>query len=355
MKSRQKTSQPLDPTLYDELAPRMAALLEQRATVAPALRGLAAEFPSSGFRHQLAEVAELLESDASVATLLNRPERLDVLLPLIAPNQDAATGGASLHELLLDSQRADAARRQRRRVFAYPLAVCLVLLPVFVFLLTVVVPVYSSVFTSFNMELPALTATIVWLSQGMLATPLLAAAAIVVAISGIYLFSLLLSRFSNWYHAAFGYITDGSSRELLAMAAFIRRLRGALLAGLPVPSAVKLAGYLSERRSLRLAAPLLASAVDSSPLAQHPIAQRFPATLLFALTVSPSPPAGAGVVKTRLLDELAETYLERVAQRADWNSGVVGQVAIAAVGLLVGVVLIAMLLPLVSLVNGLTG
>jgi type II secretory pathway component PulF len=56
----------------------------------------------------------------------------------------------------------------------------------------------------------------------------------------------------------------------------------------------------------------------------------------------------------RLLHQLAEMYAERVRNRSNWTSGVFAPLSILAVGLVVLIVALALFVPLVSLVSGLT-
>ena len=56
-----------------------------------------------------------------------------------------------------------------------------------------------------------------------------------------------------------------------------------------------------------------------------------------------------------LLDALAAAYRERVRQRFDRSSGFAAPFAMVSVGLVVGSVLLALLLPLARLFGGLIG
>ena len=55
-----------------------------------------------------------------------------------------------------------------------------------------------------------------------------------------------------------------------------------------------------------------------------------------------------------LLRELSAMYGDRAAQRVDWSSGVLAQLAIVMVGLVVGYVVLALFMPLFSMVSSLS-
>jgi hypothetical protein len=111
---------------------------------------------------------------------------------------------------------------------------------------------------------------------------------------------------------------------------------------------LRLAGRASGRGWLNREATSLAQKTESST--EKPWSSKLPPILLYALRAGPG-----GRPNLRLLQELAELYAERVRARFDWSSGFVPQVAILAVGFVVAVVVWAMISPLVTLVNGLTG
>ncbi|MGI9455339.1 MAG: type II secretion system F family protein, partial [Aeoliella sp.] len=158
----------------------------------------------------------------------------------------------------------------------------------------------------------------------------------------------------------FGYLAIGNSRELAAMAAFTRRLAEGLAADLPLPVALKLAGQTCNHRTIQRAAQYLAADVatgatgGTDSLSHSPASRRFPATLIYVLQLPEQSSSTAESSTVRLLDELADTYSRRVHDRVDWSTGILSQFSVLMVGLLVGAVMLAVLLPLVRLVDGLT-
>jgi hypothetical protein len=63
-------------------------------------------------------------------------------------------------------------------------------------------------------------------------------------------------------------------------------------------------------------------------------------------------PAAARV---HLLKEVSNCYADRTRNRLSWTRGIVEPLAICAIGLVVGLVVIALYLPLVDLINNLSG
>jgi type II secretory pathway component PulF len=59
-------------------------------------------------------------------------------------------------------------------------------------------------------------------------------------------------------------------------------------------------------------------------------------------------------VRVRLLREISTCHAERVRAGRSWTSGIIEPIAICVVGLVVGWTVLALFLPLVSLIRGLS-
>jgi type II secretory pathway component PulF len=150
----------------------------------------------------------------------------------------------------------------------------------------------------------------------------------------------------------FDALTMGSSRQLTIMAAYVRRLAELLKTGLSLPTALRVAGQASERTWLRDEAAALAHRFEHNPTQDDRAAwtSRLPASVADALHAGPD-----GEPNVRLLQEMAEIYSERVHYRLNWSSAFLSQLAILVVGFAALVVVLALLLPWVSLINNLSG
>jgi len=356
------------------LEARVTRLLEHRETLALALDAIAEELPAGLYRHELRVLVEKLNRGAAADELCRVPKTADLLLPLLAAGPQPAVAVDRCHKILAESCRELDLRRQQRRVFAYPAVVALIAVAVLVFLCIVVVPVYGQIFRSFGLVLPGLTKGILQLSEWLRFRSIGVALVMIAAGSVFYLLWRLAASLSL-FDRIFGYLTSGNSREVSALATFTQRLAEGLAAELPLPVAICLAGRSSHRRAIQRAARQLAEdAADSATqVGRSPAAGRFPATLIYALSDSgclagarPSasdvlPPDGGAEehdaalsTRVRLLRELAEVYADRVRYRRDWSSGIRSQFSLVLVGLIVGTVLLALLLPLFQLINSLS-
>ncbi|MDZ4659203.1 MAG: hypothetical protein SH868_16650 [Bythopirellula sp.] len=331
------------------LRERVTQLIERRATLAPALIAFAEELPKGRARRDLQRLATRLIDGASAAELTKTPDMATTWLPFLGSGTMTDTN-RFLQNVFVEAERDNAISTQRWRSLAYPFIVMLLGFGVLVFLSTLVIPTFINIFDDFALDLPKLTRFYISLSQEILYHPLRLASTLTIAWGAIY---LLIRFVRSWIKpgSALGVFTNGNSGQLSDMADFLRRLSEALQIGLRTSDALRLAGRGSSCRWLQREAERLANVLETEHAPQIPPHKySLPATVLYALQADPD-----DAPNIRLLQELAEVYSGRIYNRFDWATGFTPQLAVVIVGLFVGGVVFALYLPLVSLINGLTG
>jgi type II secretory pathway component PulF len=346
---------------------RIAASLEHRRQLAPALAAFAQELPPSRSRRELRRLANQLRTGATAEEIFASTTRHPTWLPLLMaagkppaedPSPDSQeNSGNSQEENFLQSLLTETARNQRilseqTRVLAYPLVVLILALGILVFLCLVVVPGFGEIFSDFDLELPMMTQLVLNLSDLLRfhAGSLLLSALAILALAYLAL-RLVTTRglLDHWL----GFLSAGSSRDVASVALFTRRLANLLDADLALPSALRLASAGCHRGTLRRAANRWASNEEGHQT-DHP-GGRAPRGLPATLTAAVTDYRSQQKPNTILLRELAEMYAQWVQQRLDRSGGLVGTLTLWAAGLAVGFVVLSLFLPLVDLINGLTG
>jgi type II secretory pathway component PulF len=331
------------------LRERITAILEKRETLAPALSAFAEEMPMGRRRRELRRLAVRLRNGATVDELCQAKDRTTTWLPLLG-GTSSLDSSRLLSDLFAESSRENAMRSQWTRSFAYPLFILVASIAVFVFLSVTIVPGFGELFIDFGLVLPKLTVLVVSFSRlvrfqfGLL---LLITAGCLLAVYVVFRLLKAL-RFPSLLLDA---LTNGGSRQLTVMAAFVRRLAESLNSGRPLPTALRLAGQSSGKPWLLHETAALAHGLETD-WAEHerpPWAANLPPSVVYALRAGPE-----GGPSVPLLQEMAEIYAERVRNRFDWSTGFLPHVAILAVGFVVAMVVLALFLPLISLVNGLS-
>jgi type IV pilus assembly protein PilC len=119
--------------------------------------------------------------------------------------------------------------------------------------------------------------------------------------------------------------------------------------GAPLADALRIAGKASRSFFYESAAIELSQQIDQASAVPPNLSSRvLPPTLLYALQA-----ASGGVPSLPMLQSLAQSYSERAQSRLDLVTTMMPIVAVVTVGLGVGFVIIALFMPLVSMITSL--
>ncbi|TWU28057.1 type II secretion system F family protein [Bythopirellula polymerisocia] len=331
------------------LIERLDQLIAQREMLVPALAAFAAELPAGRPRRELRKLASLL-SDGASAEQIVRDSDLAILLPLVGDDVMRGTH-RSLDNLLSESAQRNRTRTMRVRTLIYPMIVIATALVVLMFLAAAVVPSFSDIYDDFDLDLPELTVLLVKFSNELLNHPLRLLTVIVLVGAACY---YTIRFLTSWGlpGRVFRLLTTGSSSQLSALSIFARTMAEALGAGFSLSCSLRMAGQCSNQQWVRIEADRLAASAENDwCLSESATSEaRLPTTLSYALRAGPS-----GAPSLPLLREVAELYAERIRNRFDWSTGFMPQFMILLVGIVVFGVVMALYLPLVYLINGLTG
>jgi type IV pilus assembly protein PilC len=327
---------------------RVGELLEHRNVLAPALTAFAEEMPRGRARKELEKLTTQMQSSATAAEMTQSPQQIRAWLPLLASGPTIGT--KRLQEIFAEADRDLANRAQLTRSLAYPTTVFLISVAVLAFLSIAVVPTFKNIFDDFGLDLPWITQVMLFFSSLLLYQPFqfLTLAAVVT-----FILYVVVRVVRNWIFPSrmLGLFFDGNSQQVGEMARYVRQLTEALKAEIPLPDALQLVGKTSPHRWLQqesqeLASVLVADSNDVTRLRRSSL----PATVVYALQAGPE-----GAPHIPLLQTLADGYAERVRNRLRLSTGFLPQLAIISIGLVVAIVVFALFIPLVMLVNGLTG
>jgi type II secretory pathway component PulF len=276
------------------------------------------------------------------------------LLPMVLRFHRADLGCDFERSTVLDFVSAPKRRPLRWfRQLAYPLALGLLAVAILILLSILVVPIFRSMFDEFGLVLPTPTRWVVQFSDAIVRHPretLLAFAGSLVLfwLAGIGMHRLVdcMQKYS-----LFGYWFTGSRSHLLAMARWTATLAELLHLGVPKAQAVEIAGiasreYFYQEQSKRIAGWLQAG---DRPLAGSPIARGISATAIHALDTSLE-----GEASISMLRRLSAIYRDRIEHRSIVHHGWLGPTSIIVLGMLVGFVALALLMPLFSLISSLS-
>jgi type IV pilus assembly protein PilC len=334
---------------HSSLEHQFGAAIERREILIPALTALADEMPSARARREMQQLVEALRQSRSAADL-----RLSKVatqwLPILVTGFTSESTTRRLSDLVAHTSREAENRSNRRRLLAYPFVVMVIAFAIFGFLCVFVVPTFGNMFDEFGLHLPASTYVVLAVSNEMRLNP------IQFAITVSLIAGVIYGLFRLWVHFAlttrlFGLFTAGNSAGISAMSSLTSRLAELLSIDVSVADALWFAGQGCGHYHFKEVAEQLARHAQRStePLSSSPVAHNFPANVIYALEGGTD-----GQPNVALLRELSTIYSDRAAQRIDWTTGAIAQIAIVVVGIAVGFVVIALFTPLVSMVSSLS-
>ena len=338
--------------LYD----RIDHVRGTRVDLPKQLREIATEIPSARTAHSLSKLAEALDNKTSAAEIASKfPEHCWLLtLQSTAATTDALTA------MLEQSTYQDQLRSKKIRSIAYPVVLMSLAFAMSLAALTLLIPPFDEMYQEFELMLPAPTMALVGASRFVSQSPLLVIGLVIVFLAGL---STLL-----WLWIG----EDPMKRRFLGTSISIPVLRQSLAKvalqiaelcddGLTLGQALKIAAESASNTIVRSLLGDLAVAVAQDPgqLRRSRAAVFFPPNFLFALR--PTGPTtgfhGNGSdtsPNTTMLRELAISYRELSIRRKEWFSFLLAQFCVIGVGLLIGFIVIALFMPLVSLITSLS-
>ncbi len=330
------------------LRSHMAQILERGRAIAPALRAYAEEMSPGYRRRQLRTVCNVLERGNVAEATTELIALPDYWIPLLSAATSSADPGRVLHDFLAETERADNLRRQRWKSLAYPFVVGCLALAVMTMLSIFVIPGFRGIFEEFDLNLPKLTLVLLNVASWLSSLWLFLVIALIVGF-GVLLFNAhRLRSFAVGSWLADRFSTPVGRRT--AIARFAQFTADLLEAGLHIPDALRIAGFTVNRARIRRAAWCLAKDMDSGG-DYAPQAEATPLTATVVRAVRSDMPMQTRI---RLLRAISTCHAERAWRAFSWTSGLVEPFAICVVGLVVGMTVLALFMPLVKLVEGLS-
>jgi len=246
--------------------------------------------------------------------------------------------------------RESLVRGRRSRAWVYPLFTFAIAFLVMAFLAPVILNPFMVMYDEFGFILPAPTRLLIFISENFFGKPMrLIAYGLVMVVVG-YGLVRLVNRYSLMSRYCSGFVA-GRSDSVSAMASFTGMLEHLLGNGMLLPDAIAESGKACGHHYLSAVSYQLAQHVreGKGPLSTANVAPNFPRNVLDALQ-----PKGGAAPNLELLHELSVIYDERVTARTEWASSAIGVFGMLIVGAIVLFVVIALFMPLISLVTGLS-
>ena len=343
--SRQK---PLAGAEITSMTRQWAALIRAGVSLVPALEMLQRSATQPDLARLLDQVRQDVENGQPLSQALGQhPQAFGPLyVSMVHAGESAGILDTMMERLAQTLEKNEKLRSRLRAALTYPLVVIVLALAVLVLMLMYVVPVFEEVFQSFGAELPWSTRAVLGLSQavshgapwaGLLALPLLA---------------LLKRQWQHpawqrqWHRRVLGWPGVGPLVRASVVARWAHTLSALLEAGVPLTEALPVAGRATghpvyERINEHLQRRVAQGGRLSEGMAHT---GRFP-DMLVQLCATGEESGTLGL----LLGKAAELMGEELDARVQALSSLIEPLIIVVLGGAIGVILVAMYLPIFRL------
>lgn len=244
-------------------------------------------------------------------------------------------------------------RGKIRSVMMMPLVTLIMLILVLAFMMTSIVPKFQTMFAATGTALPLPTQVLVSLSEAIRAHPLLAGVVGIAAIVALIRSSALFTKFPRLHGLILRFPVYGRLQQKVMLANFSRTLGQLVNSGVPFVQALYLTRDLSVNVIYRIA---IARAIISVSKGEKIAKALVPAKSLFGPELLNQMAFGE---ETGAIPDLLKTLTERQDREliafVDDMKPVLEGIMIALMAALVGVVIVALYLPIFNMGQTLTG
>ena len=326
--------------------------LEKRQGLISLLDAVGHEFSWIASSKNVRHVVDALNRGVTTEEFLN-DGILAAWLPLLMAGRDSSTRETQ-HELVLSMIKQESGRRRSHWLsLIYPIGLFSIVIVVLVLLSVSIIPKWRKIFSEFELKLPAPTLLVLGVSDVIVNRPILLIVVTFCSVGFAWLLYRVFPRSFQYLQLShlFGSYFSGSTSNVISMYRFSGTLAEMLSLGAPLYDALLVAGIASQRVHFRVRSEQLAVETKNQikTFEESAVAHNFPRTLIFALSAG-----AAGAPSVPLLRQLASIYGDRAQNRENLGTSFIGPLATLAIGLIVGFVVIALFMPLISLITSLS-
>lgn len=305
--------------------------------------------PASRLRTEMCAIRQQVAQGSQLGEALGRSALSEqtLLISMIKAAEQSGTLDHILGSLADDQEKTEQLRARVKKALIYPLTVLLVALLVTALLLIKVVPQFASTFTSLGAELPALTQSVMMLSDIAIDYALPASATAIslvlllrAAISRYKVLHRLLDRLLLWLPLT------GTIVRNACLCRFSRTLAGSLRAGVPLLQALESTAAATGNHVYQTECLKIRQRINEG----HPLSFGVRKNRLFPVMIAQLVYAGeqSGTLD-QMLHTCAARYEQAVDQSVDVMSSMIEPIVMTVLGVIVAILMLAMYLPVFRL------
>jgi type IV pilus assembly protein PilC len=327
---------------------QLAVMLEASLQLLQSLRTLAGETANKHFKRSIERVATDIEAGARFADALEKhPWAFNrIFVSLVRVGETGGELPAALKQLTVYLERSHVVRRKILAAMAYPIIIFFITIVMFLIVVLKIVPMFEAIYARVNAPLPNATLMLLWISQGLRHHLLLIVLALVVI--AIALWIGVPAERAHYYF----------DRIKLRLPVFGKLIRKAILAkvcralasltqsGVPILDALQISSEIAENRIIEDALHgSVAKVRNGSRVADAMRSSgQFPGLII--QMVSTGEDSGE---LAAMLEKSAFYYEQQVEATVNALASIIEPILIVTVGIIAGLLLYALYLPIFNL------
>lgn len=340
----------VDPKDLVKFIRQFATMIDAGLPLVQCLDILSSQEPNPTFKAALIDIKQTVEQGATFSDALKRHPKIfdELFVNLVHAGEVGGILDTILNRLAVYIEKAVKLKRQVRGALAYPIAVIVIMIGVMIVLMTFVIPAFENMFAEFGAKdaLPKLTQIVIAISNGFVSyLPIIAGVSVVGAIAAVQFYRRPAGR--RWIHKMILKLPIlGPVLQKIVVARFARTMGTLLQSGVPILDSIticaKASGNMVVEEGLLYARDRIAEGRNlADPLGEIPV---FPGMVVQMVGVGEQ----TGALDT-MLTKIADFYEDETDVAVAALTSLIEPIMMVMVGGLVGVVLIAMYLPIFEL------
>ncbi|RQP12479.1 MAG: type II secretion system F family protein [Microbacteriaceae bacterium] len=335
----------------------LAVLSRQAATMVTAglsllrtLSILAEQTENKKLQSALQTVARDVEVGFSFSDALGKHPRIfpPLMINMVRAGETGGFLDGALNTIAINYEKEAKLQQQIRSAMTYPVMVLAMSITAVIIMLLFIVPIFENMFAGFGTDLPLPTMMLVYLSQAMVyVVPIGLVAGVVFAV---------------WWNAnkhteRVRKVVDPLKLKLpvfgvlikkIAITRFCRNLADMVKAGVPILQALNIVGEASGNWVIEQAAQSVANSVRVGKSISGPLSEQkvFPSMAVQMISVGED----AGALDT-MLGKVADFYDDEVTAMTEGLTSIIEPLLIAFLGVVVGGMVIALYMPIFSMIS----
>jgi type IV pilus assembly protein PilC len=329
---------------------QFSTMIDAGLPLVQCLTVLAEQSESKNLRGVTASVARGVEQGSTLAESLRKHPRTfdDLFTNLVEVGETGGILDIVLQRLAVYIEKAAALKRKVKSAMVYPASIMGVAFMVVVFMLTFVIPTFTTMFKDLGADLPLPTKIVVWLSEFVRSYILIIIAAIVGAVFALRSYYRTETGRSTIDALLLKVPVMGTLIRKVAVARFTRTLGTLVQSGVPILEGLRITARTAGNRVVEKAVLQCRAAVTEGKTLADPLRSSGVFPPMVTQMISVGEQTGA---LDAMLAKIADFYDDEVDTAVTTLTSLLEPMMIVFLGVIIGGLVVAMYLPIFRLVT----